>query len=723
MKITEVLCNTPMQRLTIEEQDWAAFKPADAKRILTLLTAARGLEEAVLMLARRGLVHGPAHSSIGQEGGAAGCIAALPRTARINGSHRAHHQVYSKVIHALYEDDFDPTQAEHLPDDMRQQTRFLLADILGLKDGWSGGRAGSMHLRHDPLGVMGTNAIVAGGLPIACGIAWAEKVRKTGNIVATFFGDGACHQGATYESLNLAALLDLPLIFFLENNGYAVSTTIAQSTREQELMTRAQAQGIPAISVDGMDPLAVNLATRWAVEQIEKQRGPVLICADVYRYFHQSGPYPGSAYGYRSKEEEEEWRKRDPLDCLRAQLESRGILSKTDISTIDAIVNEAIDEAVAHCTEGSGSTMKIRESLWPEAATVDDGLTGDLSEFQGTRFAEPEDFKPEEMTEMRLIDAMPAVMGRRMAQDERIYIIGEDVANMRGGTVGATKGLVDLFPGRVVNMPISENGFCGLAGGMATMGLRPVIELMYSDFVLVAADQLLNQIGKMRHLFGGSHDVPVVLRCRVPGTEGYGSQHSMDPSGVFALFPGWRIVVPSNAFDYVGLMNSALTCNDPVLVVEHQSLHSKVAMVPTSLDYHVPLGKARKVADGSQVTMLTTMSMIDVCVDAARDMGVSADVIDLRTISIRDLDWDTIGASIRKTNKVAIVEQSTRGTSIGALIADEVQRRYFDHLDGPVLRITGGWAPPTVSKALERAALGGRREVDEGLRKLMAESA
>lgn len=722
MKLTEIPCPTPMHRLSVEEKDWKAFKPADARRMLTLLTAARRFEEAIFMLDRRGLVHGPAHSAIGQEGGAAGCIAALPREARINGSHRAHHQVIAKTIHALYEDTFDPARANRLPEEMRLQTRNMMADVLGLKDGWSGGRGGSMHLRHDPVGVMGTNAIVAGGLPIACGIAWAEKIRETGNITVTFFGDGTTHQGTTHEALNLAALLDLPVIFFLENNGYAVSMSIEQSTREQELMTRAQAQGIPSVRVDGMDPLAVNLATRWAVDEIKKRRGPVLIRADVYRYYHQSVPYPGSVFGYRTKEEEDEWRKRDPLDYLTGQLERRGILTKAEIGTIDGIVREAVDDAVAYCTEGKGSAMKIKDGLWPDPATVDDGFIGDLSEFAGVRFAEPEDFEPGEMEEMRLIDTLPRVMGRRMEQDERFYVIGEDVANMGGGTVGATKGIIDRFPGRIVNMPISENGFCGLAAGMASMGLRPVVELMYSDFFMVAGDQLFNQIGKMRHLFGGTHEVPVVLRCRVPGTEGYGSQHSMDPSGIFAMFPGWRIVVPSTAFDYVGLMNSALTCNDPVLVVEHQALHKTLSMVPRSLDYHIPFGKARRVASGGQVTLLATLSMVETCVEAARDMGVAADVIDLRTVSIRDLDWDTIGQSIRKTNNVAIVEQSTRGTSIGALISDEIQRRFFDHLDQPVKRVTGRWAAPTVSKVLEQAAVGNRGDVDNALRELLAES-
>jgi 2-oxoisovalerate dehydrogenase E1 component len=228
---------------------------------------------------------------------------------------------------------------------------------------------------------------------------------------------------------------------------------------------------------------------------------------------------------------------------------------------------------------------------------------------------------------------------------------------------------------------------------------------MYSDFFLVAGDQLLNQAGKIRHLFNGTANVPLVLRTRIPGAEGYGSQHSMDPAGVFALFPGWHIVAPSNAFDYVGLMNSALRCQDPVLVIEPQELHKRKTLVPKDLDYCIPIGRAKRVQEGDQITLLATLSMVERCRQVVEETGVRADIIDLRTLSQRDIDYDTIGRSVMKTGRVAIVEQTTRGASLGALIADEIQRRYFDYLDQPVQRVTGLWAPPTVSQALERAAL------------------
>jgi 2-oxoisovalerate dehydrogenase E1 component len=722
MQFEELEQKTPVHTLAVQESDWALLTRAEALRLATLFLVARRFEEKILQLDKLNLVHGPAHSSIGQEGAAAGCIAALPVDTLMNGTHRAHHQCIAKAVNALYDDDLDPSAAG-LTLRMRQEIQGLMHEILGLKDGWTGGRGGSMHLRRADLGIMGTNAIVAGGIPIACGHAFAEQRRGSGKAMVTFFGDGAVHQGATHEAMNLAALYGLPMIFFLENNKYAVSMSVEQSTFETELLTRPQGHGIAAVKVDGMNPFAVWLAARWAREHIAREGRPAFILAEVYRYYHQSSSIPGSAFGYRTRDEENAWKARDPWLFLQRELPARGILDAGELAAIDAAVTDAVDAAAASCVEGSGSSARIRAELWPAAATVDQHLVSDMAEFDGVRYAEAEDYAAEDMEPLSYIEAIARAMGARMAEDEDIYVFGEDVANMGGGTVGATRGLTDRFAGRLVNTPITENGFCGLATGAALSGLKPVVELMYSDFFLVAGDQLLNQAGKIRHLFNGTASVPLVLRTRIPGPEGYGSQHSMDPAGVFALFPGWRIVAPSNAFDYVGLMNSALRCKDPVLVIEPQQLHKRKTPVPKDLDYYIPIGRAKRVREGDQITLLTTLTMVDECCRLVEEAGVRADVIDLRTLSQRDIDYDTIGRSVMKTGRVAIVEQTTRGASLGALIADEIQRRYFDYLDQPVKRVTGRWAPPVVSQALERAALAGEDDVRSLIQDMLAESA
>jgi 2-oxoisovalerate dehydrogenase E1 component len=250
---------------------------------------------------------------------------------------------------------------------------------------------------------------------------------------------------------------------------------------------------------------------------------------------------------------------------------------------------------------------------------------------------------------------------------------------------------------------------------------RPVVELMYADFGLVAADQLFNQIGKARHMFGGDTHMPLVLRTKCAMGTGYGAQHSMDPAGLYAQWPGWRIVAPSTPFDYVGLMNSALQCEDPVLVIEHTDLYNTSGTGPLEdFDYCIPLGKAKVVRRGSAFTVLTYLSMTRLALQAAEEMGLDVEIIDLRSLDRAGLDWETIGESVRKTNNVVVLEQGPLTVSYGALVSDEVQRRFVDHLDQPVERINGGEASPSVSKALERAAFFGLEEVRSGFARLMA---
>jgi 2-oxoisovalerate dehydrogenase E1 component len=318
---------------------------------------------------------------------------------------------------------------------------------------------------------------------------------------------------------------------------------------------------------------------------------------------------------------------------------------------------------------------------------------------------------------VKFSDVIAEVMAQRMEADESIFILGEDIHRLNGGTNGATKGLAKRFPDRVLGTPISENAFVGLAGGAAIDGrIKPIVEFMYADFMWVAADQLFNQIGKARHMFGGEGDVPLVLRTKVAMGGGYGSQHSMDPAGIFVTNPGWRIVAPSTPFDYVGLMNAAIALRDPVLVIEHIDLYTTEGEIPDhDLDYQIEFGKAAVRRKGKVVTVITYLSMVQHTLEAVEQTGVDAEVIDLRWLDRASIDWTTIGESIRKTNNVLIVEQGATGTSYGGWISDEIQRRYFDWLDQPVQRVTGGDAAPSISKVLERAAIARTEEVADGL--------
>jgi 2-oxoisovalerate dehydrogenase E1 component len=712
----------PWVELTTTADDWKAADPALLSGMLAQLHLIRAFEETVLDLAGEGLVHGPAHSSIGQEGGAVGSIIGLRSSDAVNGSHRGHHQFLAKALTHVEGGRHDLAAIVTPP--VQEVLQKTLAEILGLAQGYCSGRGGSMHLQWFEAGALGTNAIVGGGVPFGTGNAWAQRRAGTSDITVSYFGDGAVNIGSVLESMNLVSAWKLPFTFFIENNLYAVSTTVTEATGEPRLSGRGPGFGIPAWRVDGMDPLAVHLAMREAEERMRAGEGPAVIEAEVYRYFHQNGPYPGSAFGYRTKEEEAEWRARDPLLRVASEMESLGYVSPEDVATVREQAQEAMRAAAAQLLESDPEKegkRRIRPELWPDPAFVDVGVRGDASELEGARTLEPIGADVP-TTPTKFVDAVASVMERRMEEDPRIVVLGEDVHRLAGGTNGATKGLSARFPDRILGTPISENAFVGLGGGMALDGrFRPVVEFMYADFTWVAADQVFNQIGKARHMFGGVNPVPLVLRTKVAMGSGYGSQHLMDPAGIFSTSPGWRIVAPSTAADYVGLMNAALALEDPVLVIEHVDLYGAADEIPEGdLDYQLPFGKAGIRRTGSDATIISYLSMVRHSLEAVEQTGLDADVIDLRWLDRASIDWASIEESVKKTNAVLIVEQGARGTSYGGWLADEIQRRYFDWLDQPVQRVTGGEASPSISKVLERAAIAGTDDVVAGIELLRA---
>lgn len=693
----------PWKQLKSNTKDWDS---ASARKLGSMLICGhliREFEKTTLNLASKGLVHGPAHSSIGQEGGAIGSISSLKMGDMVSGSHRGHHQFIAKSLYHSVSEWGAPGSS--LPEAVYDILRNTLAEIMGLAPGYCNGRGGSMHLRWDEVGMLGTNAIVGGGTPLAAGTAWSCKRAGTDNVVINYFGDGAANIGSVLETFNLAAAWKLPLCFFVENNQFAVSTSVAEVTGDSRLSARGPGFNIPSWQVDGMDPLAVALAMEEALKHMRAGKGPTLIEAIVYREFHHSGGLPGSAFRYRSKEEEAEWKERDPLECLAREMVSRKVATTEKIESLKSAAKEIMVQIADDLTVKNGANLSIKPELWPEKEFCNFGIRGNLSELADTRCEELAAYS-QPLKEVKFAEAASQVMLRRMAMDESIIVMGEDVHRLGGGTNGVTKGIPERFPDRILGTPISENAFVGLGGGMAMDGrFKPVVELMYADFFWVAADQIFNQVAKARHMYGGKLEVPIVIRTKVAMGTGYGSQHSIDPAGAFAMSPGLRIVAPSNPFDYVGLMNSALACKDPVIVLEHVDLYNSLGSIPVEdLDYFIPLGKAAVAKPGKQVTILSYLSMVKHSIDAVEALGLDAEVIDLRSLDRAGLDWDTIGESIRKTNNVLIVEQGTLGNSYGTMLGDEIQRRYFDWLDQPVQRVHGAEGWPSVSKVLESAA-------------------
>jgi 2-oxoisovalerate dehydrogenase E1 component len=719
----DLLPKAPWRELRSTSADWASLSPAALGTMLVSIHIIRAFEEKVLELAGQGLVHGPAHSAIGQEGGAVGSVMSLRAGDQINGSHRGHHQFLAKSLQHVAPGGLAVSEMA-FNGDVRDLSRKALAEIMGLSDGFCNGRGGSMHLRWREAGNLGTNAIVGGGVPLAAGAAWCHRQAGGSGVVITYFGDGAINIGSVLETMNLAAAWRLPLCFFIENNRYAVSTTVEESTAEPRLSSRGPAFSIPSWKVDGMDPLAVHLAMNEAAALMRDGGGPTLIEADVYRFFHQNGPLPGSAFGYRTKEEEAAWRQRDPLDRVAREAMERQFFGEDTIKSLRDGAVAMMDDIANDTLELVDGKRRIIPALWPDRSFRDYGVRGDLSEFEGVRTEELETLTTPIVQSATFVDVIAKVLHRRMEEDSRIIVLGEDIHRLKGGTNGATRGLHHAFPDRVLGTPICENAFSGMAGGIAMDGrFIPIIEFMYADFTWVAADQIFNQIAKARHMFGGDGEMPLVLRTKVAMGTGYGSQHSMDPAGLFATSVGWRIVAPSTPFDYVGLMNSAIRCKDPVLIIEHVELYNAQGPAPEiDFDYFIPLGKAKVVRPGTAMTVLTYLSMVGKVQAVVDEQNIDAEIIDLRSLDRAGIDWDTIEESVRKTHKVLVVEQGPIGTSYGGILAAEVQDRLFDWLDQPVHRVLGGEASPSISKVLEAAACAGPADIAEGLRHVLRQS-
>lgn len=702
-------------RTISSEEDLLLLESREAARLLFHMCVIRNFENTLLQLQGEGVFEGPLHTSIGQEAVAVGAMMALEARDRVNGSHRAHHHFIAKTLNQQLAADWDP-RTDPTPLAAKPILINMFAEILGLAAGCCGGRGGSMHLIAPEAGFYGSNGIVGGGIPAAVGMAFAQQKKRSGSVVVSFFGDGAINQGAFHEAANLAGLWNLPIIFFVENNLYAVGTHIEKASAVSELAVRGISYGMNCRIVDGMDVVGVYQTVREAVSDLRTGGKPYLVEAKCYRHMHHDSAIAGSAYGYRTRAEEQSWKERDAVSNFPKLLSRYQLLVEKEIEDIvngaREIVSTALEELV-----GSARPRRIPAAAWPDARTKEDGLRSTGEEFSAVSFLEP---KHREHRLMKYVDVIADVTRRWLRKDERVFIIGEDVANFRQGPYGATRGLMDEFPDRVINTPISEAGFVGLAYGSCLDGLLPIVEIMFPDFVLVAADQFFNQIAKARHMYGNRIDIPLVVRTRVAIGTGMGPQHSLDPVGLFSLFSGWRIVAPSRAIDYIGLFNSSMVSRDPVLILEHHSLYHRTYEVPppAEWDYCIPFGKARVARRGEDLTVLIYGGMTQRLLDMEEELqaaGVDAEIVDLRSLDPLSLDLQTIVASMERTGRLAIVEETASSQGLSGHLLRCLQDQCHRLLKRPPKLISSPDIPVASSKVLEQATIVSNEAIVAGL--------
>jgi 2-oxoisovalerate dehydrogenase E1 component len=647
------------------------------------------------------LVHGPLHSSIGQEAVAAGTALALLPTDKLTSTHRAHHDVLAKLIAYAAPDDFDPLTADEVPAPIAAAVLTTLAEIMGLDQGLCHGRGGSMHLADRDAGIV-TSAIVGGGLPPAAGAALAAKLRKNGGVAVASFGDGATSIGAFHEAAALSRAWSLPTIFLLENNHYSVATSLRETAGFEELAIRAAGYDMPALIVDGMNPLAVMAAVE-AARAYASTKGPILIEALTYRYYHQNGPLPGSAFKYRTKEEEQHWAALDPVIVFPKRLVESGRVSQAEADHVAGLALALLNKCASVLTTETPDGLSIPPELYPSITDVPRGVLGPgLPQLPDSRFdsSVAPDAQP-----VTYQSAVSSVIARWLEIDPEVFVLGLEVGHLGGGVMGLTKGALATAPDRVLSAPICENGFSGAAYGAALQGMHPIVELMYPDFSLEAADQLFNHVPKARYMYGGVHEVPLVVRTQVSRGRGYGPQHSCDPAALFAMFPGWRVTAPSTPAEYVGLFNAAMLSRDPVLVLDdHRLMKTSEPLPLAGIDYVIPLGRARTVRAGRDVTVIAWghgLQRVTAVADILEGRGLSVEIIDPRWLDRATFDRETVLKSVGRTGGLVIVEDAMHSLSMGGLILDYLMPDLFSRLRAAPLRVTGEDVFSPVSRPLE----------------------
>ncbi|RZL79206.1 MAG: 2-oxoisovalerate dehydrogenase [Rhodococcus sp. (in: high G+C Gram-positive bacteria)] len=631
----------------------------------------RQFEDRASRLYKTNQIPGFLHLSIGQEASAVGACWPLDDRDIVTSTHRGHGHCIAKGL------DVDG----------------MFAELMGKATGTCKGRGGSMHIADPRKGIFGANGIVGAGMPIAVGAATAAQLHGDGAVVVAFFGDGAVAQGVFHESVNLAAVWDLPVIFFCENNGYAEFSPAADQHRAT-LEDRAAGYGVEFHSVDGNDVVAVATLQAELVSRIRDGAGPMIVEASTYRWH---GHYEGDPQSYRHEDELAEWKLRDPLEVLAARMRAAGLHDRIDSvnSEVDDIIGRAVDLA--------------DKAPYPEAETAADYVIS-------VRKVIPEPTSPTEGT-WKTMHAITAALTRELDDDPTVFLAGIDVGE--GGNVfGLTRGLAAKYPGRIRDTPISESAIMGTAVGAAMAGYRPVVELMYFDFIGVCLDQLMNQAAKMRFMTGGAASLPLVVRTQFAAGKSSGSQHSQSLEALLAHIPGLTVVMPSTPADTYGLLRAAIQDPNPVIFIENRLLYGMKGPKPSD-DHLIPIGKAVVRRPGSDVTVVSYSSMMQSCLvvaDRLSVQGIDVEVIDLRTIT--PLDFDTVLTSLKKTNRLVVVHQAVGEFGVGAEIAAKAVREGFWHLDAPVVRVTAEQSPAPYSPVLEKVWLPDETKIEAAIREV-----
>jgi 2-oxoisovalerate dehydrogenase E1 component len=615
------------------------------------MSVIRQFEERCLELSRAGFIKGSIHLCFGQEAIPVGVCAATEPDDRVIATYRGHGWAISRGV---------PLEP-------------LLGEICQRAGGLNGGRCGSPLLSAPEYGFLGENSIVGAGLPVADGVAMAAQYQQSGRVVVVSVGDGAMNQGSLHEGLVFAAAKNLPLVVVCENNGWSELTPTASLLRTPNLVDRVAGYRIPAEIVDGCDAEAVFDAATWAVAEARAGRGPVFLECKTVRL---GGHYNGDIEHYRPREDAEAAKREEPLVRLRRQFTEQRSDAASVLDAIDAEVGQQIDAV----------TEAVRAMDEPAAETAAAHIVADPAP-DGTS-PSPDADTDGEVVELTYQRAINRALRDELTSRPEVVVYGEDVG-ASGGIFGVSRGLQkDFGAARVFDTPISESAILGSAVGAAMEGMKPIVEIMWGDFLLVALDQLINQAANVRFINRSQLHAPMVVRFQQGATPGACAQHTQSLEAFLAHIPGLKVGVPATPADGYAMTRAAVADPDPVLLAEARELYQKSGPVRTDGPPQTAAG-ARIHREGSDIAILTWGPMLHRALDAAQRLAQAdheACVVDLRWL--RPLDDDTIDAVVRQCHgRVIVAHEANLTGGFGAEVAARISERHFGTLTAPVRRI------------------------------------
>jgi 2-oxoisovalerate dehydrogenase E1 component len=576
----------------------------------------------------------------------------------------------------------------------------------GSKDGYSKGRERSFHFGSRAHYICGMISHLGPQLAIACGTALSHQLRSEQKVSIAFSGDGGTSEGDFHEAMNTASVWNLPVIFIIENNGYGLSTPVAEQYPCAQLVDKAKGYGMEGVQIDGNNLLTVYHTIAGVREYCIQHQRPYFIECITFR---MRGHEEASGTKYVPKELFDLWEKKDPVKNLEQYLVLEGVLTYSQIEAIKASTKEHIESEL---TQGFQGITPIPDAALELADVYAPSLEETIPVIDNRGLG----YSAGEVPEKRLIDAIKEGLEQAMEQESNLILMGQDIAEY-GGAFKITEGFVQKFgKARVRNTPLCESAIVGTALGLSLEGHKSMMEMQFADFVTVGFNQIVNNLAKIHYRWGQKADV--VIRMPTGGGVGAGPFHSQSNEAWFTHVPGLKVVYPSSPLDAKGLLIAALRDPNPVLYFEHKALYRSVSGPVPAHYYSIPIGQARHVRSGDDLSIITYGAGVHWAEDyAAEHPEISIDILDLRTLL--PLDYEAIRAAVKRTGKVLILHEDTLIGGLGGEISAWIVEHCFTDLDAPVMRCASLDTPVPFNPILEQDFLAKSR-LDATVKKLLS---